>query len=709
MNLKVRGWITKLRRQQDGPARRRGTAAVHALQPRAVQRGAGLPARDARAPLACAGAAEGGDASSPRAAPRGSACACSASTDAQIDAIARSGDAAREHLAFSSPASGFVIEKDVVEGGVGRARDAALSASRRSSKVWVEADVYEGDFRAARRPGRDGRRSTTCPAARTRRRSRTCIHTSIPKTRTGRVRLELAQQDSSSGPACTRTSQLASDLGRAAGTGVRRRLHGPAPARVRRPRRRALQAAGGPLGAKQRHVRGALGSEAGDIVATSGVFLIAAEARISTAAKYWDDTERRRRSDSLRTAMQRDPAPPDPHAAPGDAPACRLHVPMHPRCRADARKCPKCGMDLVPSSVMSDARSRGARGPAVARSSGVARVRSRDPLVAALTAWGWVSLQRAPLDAIPDLSDVQVIVFTEWMGQSPDLVEDQVTYPISSRAALGAEGASTCAASRCSACRSSTSIFDDGTDIYWARSRVLEYLSSVRAKLPAGRRRRRSAPTRPASAGSSSTRSSTRPASTTLQQLRSLQDWNAPLRARERAGRRRGRERRRLREAVPGERRPEQAARRSASTMDEVVRAVRALEPGGRRPRARDRRPRAGDPRPRLREDARRHRRRARSRSANGTPDPRAATSRDGAARARHPARPRRARTAKARSSAASSSCATARTRSTSSTRVKAAARRDRRRACPRASQIVADLRPLRADRGRRSTRSSTR
>ena len=50
--------------------------------------------------------------------------------------------------------------------------------------------------------------------------------------------------------------------------------------------------------------------------------------------------------------------------------------------------------------------------------------------VAALTAWGWVSLQRAPLDAIPDLSDVQVIVFTEWMGQSPDLVEDQVTYPI---------------------------------------------------------------------------------------------------------------------------------------------------------------------------------------------------------------------------------------------------------------------------------------
>src|SRR4051794_40714791 len=53
-------------------------------------------------------------------------------------------------------------------------------------------------------------------------------------------------------------------------------------------------------------------------------------------------------------------------------------------------------------------------------------------LVAAAGLWGWLSLQRAALDAIPDLSDVQVIVFTEWMGQSPDLVEDQITYPITS-------------------------------------------------------------------------------------------------------------------------------------------------------------------------------------------------------------------------------------------------------------------------------------
>jgi copper/silver efflux system protein len=105
--------------------------------------------------------------------------------------------------------------------------------------------------------------------------------------------------------------------------------------------------------------------------------------------------------------------------------------------------------------------------------------------VAALTAWGWVSLQRAPLDAIPDLSDVQVIVFTEWMGQSPDLVEDQLTYPIS---------AALLAAPKVQAVRGQSMfgmsfvnvIFEDGTDIYWARSRVLEYMSSVRGRLPQG-------------------------------------------------------------------------------------------------------------------------------------------------------------------------------------------------------------------------------
>jgi Cu(I)/Ag(I) efflux system membrane protein CusA/SilA len=97
--------------------------------------------------------------------------------------------------------------------------------------------------------------------------------------------------------------------------------------------------------------------------------------------------------------------------------------------------------------------------------------------------WGWYSLRNAPLDAIPDLSDAQVIVFTEWPGRSPDLVEDQITYPISSTLLAAPEvkfvrGQSFFGLSFVYV------IFEDGTDIYWARSRVLEYLNTVQAKLP---------------------------------------------------------------------------------------------------------------------------------------------------------------------------------------------------------------------------------
>ncbi len=115
---------------------------------------------------------------------------------------------------------------------------------------------------------------------------------------------------------------------------------------------------------------------------------------------------------------------------------------------------------------------------------------ARNPLmtilvVAALAVWGWLSLARAPLDAIPDLSDAQVIVFTEWMGRSPDLVEDQITYPIST---------SLLSAPRVKYVRGQSMfgmsfvyvIFEDGTDMYWARSRVLEYLNEAQARLPEG-------------------------------------------------------------------------------------------------------------------------------------------------------------------------------------------------------------------------------
>lgn len=100
-----------------------------------------------------------------------------------------------------------------------------------------------------------------------------------------------------------------------------------------------------------------------------------------------------------------------------------------------------------------------------------------------LGAWGWHSLRQAPLDAIPDLSDVQVIILTEWPGRSPDLVEDQVTYPISS-ALLSAPAVKYVRGDSDFGHSFVNVIFEDGTDIYWARSRVLEYLSAVQAELP---------------------------------------------------------------------------------------------------------------------------------------------------------------------------------------------------------------------------------
>ncbi|MCZ6856025.1 MAG: CusA/CzcA family heavy metal efflux RND transporter, partial [Gammaproteobacteria bacterium] len=104
-------------------------------------------------------------------------------------------------------------------------------------------------------------------------------------------------------------------------------------------------------------------------------------------------------------------------------------------------------------------------------------------LVLASAVWGYRSLISAPLDAIPDLSDVQVIVFTEWPGRSPDLVEDQITYPLTTTLLAAPEvrfvrGQSFMGLSFVYV------IFEDGTDMYWARSRVLEYLNSATPKLP---------------------------------------------------------------------------------------------------------------------------------------------------------------------------------------------------------------------------------
>ena len=105
--------------------------------------------------------------------------------------------------------------------------------------------------------------------------------------------------------------------------------------------------------------------------------------------------------------------------------------------------------------------------------------------VAFLVAAGLWSLRNVPLDAIPDLSDVQVIVWTEWPGRSPDLIEDQVTYPIVT-AFISAPRVKTVRGFTDFGVSYVYVIFQDGTDLYWARSRVLEYLQGIRGRLPEG-------------------------------------------------------------------------------------------------------------------------------------------------------------------------------------------------------------------------------
>src|SRR4051812_37256702 len=104
--------------------------------------------------------------------------------------------------------------------------------------------------------------------------------------------------------------------------------------------------------------------------------------------------------------------------------------------------------------------------------------------VAGLAAAGWWSMKTIPLDAIPDLSDTQVIVYSKW-DRSPDIMEDQVTYPIVS-AMLGAPKVKDVRGFSDFGYSYVYIIFDEGTDIYWARSRTLEYLSKILPRLPQG-------------------------------------------------------------------------------------------------------------------------------------------------------------------------------------------------------------------------------
>ena len=102
---------------------------------------------------------------------------------------------------------------------------------------------------------------------------------------------------------------------------------------------------------------------------------------------------------------------------------------------------------------------------------------------AGLVLGGVYAVSNIPLDAIPDLSDVQVIIYTEWPGQAPQIVQDQVTYPITTKM-LSVPRNKVVRGYSFYGFSFVYVIFEDGTDPYWARSRVLEYLSGLSSQLP---------------------------------------------------------------------------------------------------------------------------------------------------------------------------------------------------------------------------------
>jgi Cu(I)/Ag(I) efflux system membrane fusion protein len=385
VTLKVHGWITKLYVNQTGQSVARGQTLFTVYSPELYNAEQDFLLGSAHA-AAAARAADGqvsadpfgradGDAGPSRGELLGRASRqrlhLLGLTDAQIDAIGANGKPSEE-LAIPSPASGFVIEKNVVEGasvdaGMRLYRIAALS------KVWVEAEVYEADLTHVR-VGQPATVTLDYVPGRAYQAKVAYIYPYLdPTTRTGRVRIEIGNTKLDLRPGMYASVELSSDLGQ--------RVQVPAAAVVYTgPRRLVFVDLGGGrfkptevrVGAESGGMYEVLsGLSPGDLVATSGVFLIAAEARISTATKYWDTTSEATDAGpaSMTEGMPGAPVapkpkpatphgaqapPPSPSVSPAPTPsssppAIDYTCPMDPEVHSPKPgKCPKCGMDLEP-------------------------------------------------------------------------------------------------------------------------------------------------------------------------------------------------------------------------------------------------------------------------------------------------------------------------------------------------------------------------
>lgn len=285
VNLKVKGWITKLLVNETGQRVARGQTLFTMYSPE-------LYSAEQDFLLANRSAPTGAMQETPRMASFAHAARKRLSllglSDAQIDAVAAQGEPL-ESTAIASPASGFVIEKDVVEGA---SVDAGMRLFRIAAldKVWVEADVYEADL-AHVRVGQAAKVTLDYLPGRAYAAKIAYVYPYLETgARTGRVRIEIANKALELRPGMYASVELASNMGS--------RVQVPASAIVYTgPRRLVFVDLGdGRFRPQEVHVGSEAegryevldGLKAGDRVATSGVFLIAAEARISTAAKYWD-------------------------------------------------------------------------------------------------------------------------------------------------------------------------------------------------------------------------------------------------------------------------------------------------------------------------------------------------------------------------------------------------------------------------------------
>jgi len=361
VNLKVRGWISKLLVNETGQRVTRGQTLFLMYSPE-------LYSAEQDFLLANRGAGAGsvpGDAGAPRALSFANAARRRLNllglSDAQIDAVSAKGEP-QESTAIFSPASGFIIEKNVVEGasveaGMRLFRIAALN------KVWVEADVYEADL-AHVHVGQHAHVTLDYLPERAYDARVSYVYPYLEAgARTGRVRIALANQALELRPGMYAKVELESELGS--------RVQVPASAIVYTgPRRLVFVDLGaGRFRPQEVHVgREADGQyevldglQAGERVATSGVFLIAAEARISTAAKYWDNDVAPESSLPSPAPSRLPSSSPPPAVAPHrpprsnasaatPVPQIQFTCPMHPAVRQAAPgKCPICGMDLQPA------------------------------------------------------------------------------------------------------------------------------------------------------------------------------------------------------------------------------------------------------------------------------------------------------------------------------------------------------------------------